>query len=237
VFKRRTVHVTIKRSEDPSSGEVQAELRDISRCGVKLMAPSSPAIDENVVIWLRQPSIDLSLRLEGKVCWVRHSGRDMCQVGCVLSNELPEEVLTKLAVNGYVQRRQHARHAVDIPGSVRWELSCANLPVRVTDFSNGGFCMVCAEQARVGDRLVLELPSEQDQPSPILAKANWTSKTSEGYKVGCEFLSNEAPGRMRRCVGAADLPHQGFIRQWSWPVAVAAGLAVAASLLLTLAFY
>jgi hypothetical protein len=152
----------------------------------------------------------------------------------VLSKELPDEVLTKLAVHGYLQRRQHTRYAVDIPGSVRWELTRANFPVRVTDFSDGGFCMLCAEEARVGDRFALELQSERDQRSPILAKANWTSKTPEGYKIGCEFLGNEAPGRMRRCVGDAAGAHPCSVRRWSWRLALAAGIVVAASLLLTL---
>ena len=114
----RSVNVTIQRGEGRSPSQIPAELIDISRTGVKLAAPSCPAIDDALVLKLQFPSVDLDLSVEAKVCWAQPAEQESWRLGCTLTPKLPADVLTRLAVGGYIQRRRNTRHSLDVPGRV-----------------------------------------------------------------------------------------------------------------------
>jgi hypothetical protein len=71
-------------------------------------------------------------------------------------------------------------------------------PVRVINFSAGGFCIACSDNGHMGERLLLELDSDEEQPDPILGVMNWATRTPDGHRIGCAFVNKQGHEAIRR---------------------------------------
>lgn len=204
------VGVRVERVRGSAPGMIDAELIDISRSGVKLRVASCPALGEEVVLRLEVPSADLDLALSAKVQWTRAVADETWRIGCALASELPEHILSRLAVNGYIQRRQDERHATDIGGKARWELDRHPFPVRIVNFSAGGFCIACPreERERAGERLLLEFDGEEAGSAFVVGRSVWLLDVGDSHRIGCTFVNREGHRLLRRMLSGHEDPAQ-----------------------------
>jgi hypothetical protein len=197
VVEGKTIRVTLERSGDPSSEELDALLLDISNGGVKLSVTSCPAIDEAVVLRIMLPDIDLDLRVDAKVCWSRPGNGEMWYLGCALMPALPDHVLTELAINGFLQRRRDPRRPVDLRAHMRCEGAGEPADVQIVDFSSGGLRIRSPQQAETGQRLLLQVGERADAAGSFMAKVAWQLRRDDDYELGCTFVNKDGPQLLR----------------------------------------
>ncbi|MBM4090685.1 MAG: PilZ domain-containing protein, partial [Planctomycetes bacterium] len=206
VASGRNVKVTIESRCDESPSAIEAELIDVSRSGIRLVAPASPAIHATVTLRFQIPGDTTNLVVDATVCWTRPVGKNSWSLGCTISSPLPSDMLSLLAVNGYVQRRSCPRQRVDCHAAVRWETTTTEQPVRVVNLSAGGFCLACSQPARVDERFRLELQGENDTKISILARARWQTEVAEGYHIGCTFVHRDGLRHFREALRHSEKP-------------------------------
>lgn len=191
LLEGRAIKVTVERSGGMPPQEIDAELVDVSLGGVKLRVPACPGMQEAVVLRMAAPEIELDLSVDAEVCWTRPAPDDAWYLGCVLNPKLPEKLLTDLAVNGYVQRRRDPRMPIDLPATMRGEGSLDSVPVRLLDYSTGGFRLTSPHTATTGQRLLLRFGEGQQTSDLVVAKTMWQARTADGHQIGCTFVNRD----------------------------------------------
>jgi hypothetical protein len=197
VVEGKTIRVTIERCGDLSTEELGAQLLDISSGGVKLSVMSCPEMHEAVVLKIVLPEIDLHLRVDAKVCWSRPGPGETWYLGCALQPTLPNQVLTDLAINGFLQRRRDPRRPVDVSAQMRCEGAVEAADVQIVDFSSGGLRIRSPQQAEMGQRLLLQLEDGADAAGSFMAKVAWQLRGEDGYELGCTFVNKDGPQLLR----------------------------------------
>jgi hypothetical protein len=239
----KPIRVTVERQSGSTPEE--AELLDISRSGMKVAVPIHLALHEAVQLKLEVPDLDTSLSLPATVCWSRPGEGDIWRVGCQFSPPLPESTLAQLAEGGFLQRRQNPREEVAIEASIRWEAAEQSSDVRITDLSTGGFCLLCYQPGKVGDRLLLEVTDASGELTRIPARAQWQRQADEGvltgqplFFIGCMFLHNQGYQTLRDIARPAEIdppakaPAARRRRKGWWAAVAALGVAGAVLYLL-----
>jgi hypothetical protein len=191
VLVGQSIAVTVERSDDVEPQLIDGELIDVSRSGLKLSMSDAPAVREAVVVRLSVPEIDLDLRIDAKVCWSQPAPRDRWYMGCALNPKLPEQVLTKLAIAGYLQRRQDERHAIDLAVRMRCEGTQTVAPAQLLDYSLGGLRLSSPQSAELGQRLLLELDQGPNCREQVVARTVWELSTKNGHEIGCTFVNKD----------------------------------------------
>jgi hypothetical protein len=204
VSRGRKVSVIVESCRGEETSRIKAELIDISRGGIRLRAESSPMIHEVVTLRFSIPESDADLELDGSICWARPINEKTWGLGCAIHSRLPDEIIRFLAAKGYVQRRCAPRQPIDHPGTIRWEATTEDIPVRVRNLSSGGFCLTSSQAGRVGERLLLEVPVGDEATLPIVARAEWQLKASEEYKIGCAFVRKDGLRAFRQALKTDD---------------------------------
>ncbi len=190
VLQGRRIGVTIVRDTSPPD-TIEANLVDVSRKGVKLLVADCPSMEEAVVLNLAVPEIGLDLSVDAQICWTRTAPNDAWHLGCVLNPELPEELLTDLAVQGYLQRRRDPRYPIDLSATMRCEGSLDPVPARVLDYSVGGFRLESSHRAAPGRRLLVRFDEGPACRDLVVAKTMWQAQTDSGHQMGCTFVNRE----------------------------------------------
>jgi hypothetical protein len=114
-------------------------------------------------------------------------------LGCALNPKLPDQVLTDLATNGFLQRRRHQRRPIDVAARMRCEGILNTADVQIVDVSAGGFRVRSTQEAGVGRRILLQLDSGPDQTDLLVAQAAWQMRQEDEYEVGCAFVNKQGP--------------------------------------------
>jgi hypothetical protein len=233
VQKGKSIKVTIERRDGPPLQEIEGEVIDISRAGVKLSVSSCPGMQEAVVLNVLVPEIDLELSIDATVCWSRPGPGETWYLGCVLHPPLPDKVLTDLAIQGYLQRRRDPRHSIDLAATMWCEGILESARVRLADYSTGGIRILSPRAATAGQRLRLQFDEGCGPGDQIVAKTAWQFKRSDGYEIGCAFVSKNSYQVFRDLLPPSDtkavakptsrprLPHPRWL-------ALAAAVAIAA---------
>lgn len=190
VLQGRRIGVTIVRDTSPPE-KVEAELVDVSRKGMKLLVADCPSMEEAVVLNLSVPEINLDLDIDAQICWTRSAPNDAWYLGCVLNPELPDKLLTDLAVQGYLQRRRDPRYPIDLSATMRCEGSPDPVPARVLDYSIGGFRLESSHRAVPGRRLLVRLDEGPAGRHLVVARTMWQAQTDGGHQMGCTFVNRE----------------------------------------------
>ena len=109
------------------------------------------------------PEITDDFTVAASVCWARTAGGTSWRLGCSFAHELPESLLSQLAVHGYIDRREGDRRAVGVPAVVQWEASREVTNMQLQDVSPGGFNLLSPVTAASGTRLRLVLDGPDGQ--------------------------------------------------------------------------
>jgi hypothetical protein len=191
VVDGKSIRVTIKRCGDMSAEELDAQLLDISTGGVKLTVTSCPAVQEAVVLRIVLPEINLDLRVDARTCWSRPGTGETWYLGCALKPKLPDQVLTDLAINGFLQRRRDPRRPTDLSAQMRCEGTAEVADVQICDFSPGGLRVRAPQPVEMGQRLLIQLPEGSGAAGHFIAKTTWQLRRDDGYELGCTFVNKE----------------------------------------------
>ena len=108
-------------------------------------------------------------------------------MGCSVEPEIPPILLDHLASCGILERRYATRRETSISLAARWELGSTDHQAEILNISGDGMCLLIPQNGRVGERLRLVVPGENQQPEFIYVRARWQLGTDEGQMVGCEF--------------------------------------------------
>jgi hypothetical protein len=192
VQEGKSIKVTIERRDGPPMQEIEGEVVDISHAGIKLSVSSCPGMQEAVVLNVLVPEIDLELSIDAQVCWSRPGPGETWYVGCTLHPQLPDNVLTDLAVQGYLQRRRDARHPTELAATMWCEGILESSPVQLADYSTGGIRILSPRAATTGQRVRLQFDEGSDQAGQVVAKTAWQLKNADGYEIGCAFVSKDS---------------------------------------------
>ena len=227
VLEGQKIWVTIER--DGSSPEkIDANLEDISRKGMKLRVAAFPSLKEAIVLKVVVPELGVDLSIDAQVCWTRPAPDDAWYLGCSLHPDLPEKLLTDLAVKGYLQRRREPRQPVDLPGTMRCEGSPDVVPARVLDYSTGGFRLASSCTAATGRRLLLRFDEQAADTEPVVAKTMWQVQTPAGHQIGCTFVNRDGHRifleMLRRNQGSPHADRASGRRRSRWPLLALAAL-------------
>jgi hypothetical protein len=228
LLEGRVIKATVERQGGLPPEEIDAELVDVSMGGVKLLVSKCPAMQEAVVLKMVAPEIELDLSVNAEVCWTRPAPGDAWYLGCTLNPKLPEQLLTDLAVKGYVQRRRDPRIPIDLPASMRSEGSLESVPVRLLDYSTGGLRLAAPHTAATGQRLLFRFGEGPNVSDLIVAKTMWQAQTSDGHQIGCTFVNRDGHRIFQDVVRAINEPTVAkpveLLTRSRWPLLALAAL-------------
>jgi hypothetical protein len=176
---------------------IEADLLDLSQAGARLSVSASISIQEALRLRIEIPELGLDLDIPAAVCWTRPSDGGSWIVGCSFSPELPEDAAKQLGVNGQLNRRKEPRFPIDVEGLVELELAEKNVPVRIRDYSAGGFCMFGSTPANSGQRLLLHVTMPDGTDVAIPGKVQWRFGYEDGYLFGCAYLNHQGYSSFR----------------------------------------
>jgi hypothetical protein len=201
------VVVVAERTAPGQPAAVQGKLIDLSRSGAKVSISSPIPVDESFTLRIQVSELELDLTVNAEVCWMRPAGPDSWYLGCVFAGELPDHVLPKLALAGYVDQRQDTRYEISLDACARQELAGDNvMTVRLVNYSAGGFRLFSSQPANTGGRLLLELHDTSGGLVRIPAKAVWQLDAKDGHYVGCTFLNNDGFDVLAQLVKSTKAP-------------------------------
>jgi c-di-GMP-binding flagellar brake protein YcgR len=196
----REMNVVIERAAGCQPREVRGKVLDLSLGGAKLSVPSEIDLQEKVSLRWDVEQLEVDFFTAATVCWARTESANCWRLGCSFEKQLPDALISQLAVHGYIDRREGGRDAVAIHASVQWELTQETVPVRLNDVSAGGFSLVSADHVPTGSRCRLILPSGQRDPVVAGASVEWQRKTADGYMLGCAYLEKDAHRAVDRAI-------------------------------------
>jgi len=188
----REIAVSIRRAAGGVPQEIPGKVLDLSQGGAKLAVSSEVPLQETIEVRFVVPEVETQHVVTATVCWARTSGGSGWRLGCAFAAELPEPLLSALAVHGYIDRRECGREASGIATTVQWELTRDASPVQLQDVSLGGFSMSCPQSVSAGTRFRLAMTGPNGEAMIIPAVVRWQRKATDGYTLGCSFL--EASG-------------------------------------------
>jgi hypothetical protein len=184
-----TVHRTGKSGDET----IQADLLDMSRCGLKISVSTELAFQELVQVHVESDELGLNLTESARVRWIREEpATNSWTIGCDTEGEIHEDVLEDLVERGLLDRRDSSRRRVTGEALAQWELSENRVPVQLLNLSPGGFCLASDQPTKVGARLKLTLADDDGQsPYEILARAKWQHEFENGYLIGCDLALDD----------------------------------------------
>jgi hypothetical protein len=186
------VHCVIEWEEDGNSVSVKGQISDISSKGLKFFSPT--IIDTNAAIRLTIFSEELQVEVTANAVarWTEPRDDSYWITGCELLEDLPDELVARLAVTGCINRRQETRYPTNFVGHLSQELSGdseLDVGVRIEDYSTSGMRIFSPRPAQIGHRILLRLRRKGGKHVDATAKVMWQVRTAAGYFIGCMFLT------------------------------------------------
>ena len=232
------VSLKLQRLNSSNKKILHGQAIDCSVHGVKFTAPRISK-DTEIAISIFVDTLDLMHETTGIVRWCRPSGKDDWYHGCQFKDALPHSFLTKLAEEGYLDRRQDPRTAIALPARIRNELSQRETTdVLVVEFSAGGLRVHASQPCDLDKRLLLEVDMvEGEKPQLIPVRPMWQQRVEDVHEIGCCFLNTNSATLLRQLSQADEnltLPEvKASERTWFW-LAVAASLGIVSAGIMSL---
>ncbi len=195
-FEDRQMAVIVERGVGFEPREMRGRILDLSAGGAKMAVPCEIALQETIHVRFDLPDVTADLSVAATVCWARTAGGNSWRLGCAFAEELPESLMSELAVNGYIDRREDHRQETGIAAAVQWEATRETTAVHLHDVSPGGFSVLGPEAAAPGTRLRLLVSAADGEPVTVPAVVRWQRNTSEGCVLGCAYTEDGAHRRL-----------------------------------------
>ena len=211
---------------------ISATIIDCSAHGMTCQGPALPE-GTAVCVTIAVHRLELHHRVTGVVRWCRLQGNAWSH-GIEFDESLPQVFIAKLLEEGYLDRRQDPRAAIELPVRVRSELGQGeSQEVMIVDFSAGGIRIEALAPLRLENRLLLESELSGDSQSKcIQVRPMWQQQREGVYVIGCCFLDASGVNVLRTWLQAELAPRQLPTRvsqqTWFW-LSVAASLGAIAA--------
>jgi len=199
----RSVEVLVQRKSDKTDETIRGELRNLSSGGAQLLLPIYPKFSEEIGLRIHIPESNVEIDVTAEVCWIRPAEENQCLIGCSFATKVSESLLEHMAILGIINRRRDQRCVTSVLGTARWELGGDSFPVRITDYSKGGFCMTSGHPSTVGGAVTVELDAADDSVPPISGKVCWQDERDGEYVLGCSLKRAQDVELLRRFCGVS----------------------------------
>jgi len=185
------IPVSVEWMTDDESHKCEACLVDLSASGARLRLSQNVPLHETIEVRIRVGKLAIDFHCAAEVCWLQPRGSQWV-LGCAFECELPEQILSKLASNGYLNRRSNPRIPTELAVEVKEELGTSQwCKANVDNYSSGGFRLQSKCPVAVGQRVLLKVKDADQQQVTVPGRVHWRVGSDDGYAVGCSFLNGE----------------------------------------------
>jgi hypothetical protein len=165
---------------------IVAELREISQTGAKLLISGPPQLRYECRISLANHRLKPALMLAAEIHWARPNPAGDWLLGCHFKTPLADELFQQWVDSGVLNRRKSVRERSRIYVGVQLQTGQPRLPAIVSDFSEGGLCLITSEAPK-NTREVCVFGSLHGEEVCIPLKVRWNLSVGPKQMVGCEF--------------------------------------------------
>ncbi len=185
--------VNVAAADGTDTSASTGQLYDLSRSGARISLERQLKADEPISLQVLAPKVGVDFQMTAVIRWSQPSGTSQWYHGCSFSVDLPDDILEKLVSTGQLDRRRDERTRISLEAHVRQELeSAATTSVLIEDYSFSGLRLFSPQLMKLGERLMVELYSEEHDPVRIPVRPHWQHAVSDGFSIGCSFLSHTA---------------------------------------------
>lgn len=192
--------VTITRTEEAGSPELEACLVDVSQHGTKLRVPVNLRFEEAVHLKIQVKDSELEYHGIASVRHIRSVDDDQWVVGCAIAPPLADETFSFLATTAGKERRRFRRLNIAAEATVRKQAQAEGVSAALHNLSSGGFCFSSSDQYEVGERVKLTLEDTEGKKRVVEARIAWQIDSPDGCIAGCQFNSNESYADVCACL-------------------------------------
>jgi hypothetical protein len=183
---------------DPHSiDSIPAELREISQVGAKLLISGPPELRYECRISLTSHRLKPALLLPAEIHWARPNPAGDWLLGCHFKAPLDDMLFQSWIDSGVLNRRKSVRERSRIYVGVQLQAGKPRLPAIVSDFSEGGLCLITSEAPK-NTREVCVFGSLHGQEVRVPLKVRWNLSVGPKQMVGCEFAQGSDYQILRR---------------------------------------
>jgi hypothetical protein len=183
---------------DPHSVDsIPAELREISQVGAKLLIAGPPELRYECRISLASHRLKPALLLPAEIHWARPNPAGDWLLGCHFEAPLDDGLFQRWVDSGVLNRRKSVRERSRIYVGVQLQAGKPRLPAIVSDFSEGGLCLITSEAPK-NTREVCVFGSLLGQEVCVPLKVRWNLSVGPRQMVGCEFAQSTDYHVLRR---------------------------------------
>jgi hypothetical protein len=176
---------------------IAAELREISQRGAKLLIQGPPRLRYECVVSLASHRLKPTLMLDAEIHWARPNPAGDWLLGCHFKTPLTSELFQQWVDCGVLNRRKSVRERSRIYVGVQLQVGKPRLPAIVSDFSEGGICLITSEAPK-NTREVCVFGSLLGEEVCISLKVRWNLSVGPKHIVGCEFARGSDYKILRR---------------------------------------
>lgn len=196
------IPVSVEWTSDDQSHQCDACLTDLSASGARLRLSQKVPLHETIEVRLRVGKLAIDFHCAAEVCWLQPRDGQWV-LGCAFECELPEQVLSQLAGNGYLNRRANPRIPIELAVEVKEELGTSQwFEATVDNYSSGGFRLQSKTPVAVGQRVLVQMEDADRRQRTVPGRAHWRADSDDGYAVGCSFLNGEGFQKLAAVVGS-----------------------------------
>lgn len=157
-----------------------------------------------------------------------------CVLGCQLLENIPDELLDELSLEGAINRRRDARVAWAQPALMSCELRSGEDEIKIIDCSHGGLKIF--SKSRIPENVMLRIRTEMEGEKIVIeAKAIWQTEQDDGFYAGVSYTTRDVPEAVARIL-EEKAPKYKFemppLRLLAQPIAVAIAVIAVTCLLL-----
>ncbi|HBV63782.1 MAG TPA: hypothetical protein DEF45_12250 [Rhodopirellula sp.] len=179
---------------------------DLSSNGLRLLCVGQYRVGQRIQVKMDTPL--LTDVFHGEVRNVEPRGDGKIIVGCSLNENVGDEVLHKLADQGFLKRRRDARIEVTHSARMFWSQHPDQVHIELRDYSNGGLMIHTDVVIPDDDHLKLIIAGEHDNDLCVETKLQWKRVSGSGCFAGLAFVDDDAPQRVARVLGLSNQDDQ-----------------------------
>ena len=215
---------------DNEDCSTEATALDISSRGAKLEVNQPVSEHGPVQIEITNGS-DSTITAAGSTCWARPVTENAWWLGVAFDQPINDDEMNQLAEDGYIDRRQDRRDAMDQGMLARCELSDKPVDIELRDLSMGGIGLWSTRKLEEDSRLIVATNERDLDARPVICRVKWVRSEGDGWTAGCSFLAKEGyPEIRRQLANQMDLQRLAGRRRYSvrYMVGLLAGVAMLA---------
>ncbi|MDA7978239.1 MAG: PilZ domain-containing protein [Pirellulales bacterium] len=210
ILRDEGINVFLQPTQDgEEAAPIPARLKQISFGGARLLTRQTLRLESNLCMKIAFRELEFETFVDARVAWARPLFDGEWILGCAFSPELPEQLLDALADMQYIDRRGSGRTPTQAAANVRHESKQDLLPATIVDYSYGGVCLEVAEIEQLGRKIQLVVETPNGSQTSML-RVCWLIENVPAalHLIGCEYIDQQASGRMRKCLDEECFVHQ-----------------------------